>query len=117
MKRAKVLVNPNAVDVDRYSPDIDGSHVRRRLGIDDDLVIGFIGTFGPWHGAENLAIAFDRLLDQRADLAARARLLMIGAGDRLPATKRVVANGHHQERVTFTGGVPPGRRTSVSRRL
>jgi hypothetical protein len=34
---------------------------RERYGLGPFVVIGFIGTFGPWHGAEMLARAFVRL--------------------------------------------------------
>ena len=53
---------PNAVDPDRYSPDVDGSAIRRRLRLEGRTVLGFISTFQPWHGAEVLARAFVRLL-------------------------------------------------------
>ena len=44
---ARVFVNPNGVDTDRYRPDISGLDVRRRYGLNDFIVFGFIGTFGP----------------------------------------------------------------------
>ena len=56
-----VFVNPNGVDPDRYRPDVDGGAVRERYGLRDAVVVGFIGTFGPWHGAEVLARAFVKL--------------------------------------------------------
>ncbi len=61
-----VFVNPNGVDPDRYRPDVDGRAVRERYGLGPFVVIGFIGTFGPWHGAEVLARAFVRLLARRS---------------------------------------------------
>jgi len=103
---AKVLVNPNGVDVARYSPEVDGSAVRRRYGFADQLVYGFIGTFGPWHGAEVLADAYGRLLARREDLSARTRLLFIGDGVRLSATRRIVDDAGLAANATFTGLVP-----------
>jgi glycosyltransferase involved in cell wall biosynthesis len=47
----RVLVNPNAVDPDRYSPAIDGGPVRQRYGLEGRTVLGFISTFQIWHGA------------------------------------------------------------------
>ena len=43
-------------------------------------MVGFIGTFGRWHGAEVLAEAFGRLLSRRPEWRERARLMMIGDG-------------------------------------
>src|SRR5207248_6998906 len=58
---SRVLVNPNGVDPGRYSPGVDGTAVRTQYGLRDAVVIGFIGTFGPWHGAEALAHAYVKL--------------------------------------------------------
>ena len=77
---SRVLVNPNAVDPDRYSPAVDGSAVRRRLGLDGRTVLGFISTFQPWHGAVVLARAFVALLNDHPEHRDAVRLLMIGSG-------------------------------------
>jgi glycosyltransferase involved in cell wall biosynthesis len=58
---SKIIVNPNGVDTDRFRPDCGGREVRRALGIEDRVVIGFVGTFGPWHGASVLAEAATRI--------------------------------------------------------
>src|SRR5205814_685822 len=79
-----LLVNPNGVDPERYRSDIDGRDVRARYGVRDETVIGFIGTFGPWHGAEILARAFVILLQRDTRLRRSVRLLMIGDGATLP---------------------------------
>ena len=62
-------MNPNGVDPERYSPAVDGSAVRRRHGLEGRRVVGFIGSFGRWHGAEVLADAFGRLLARRPRVA------------------------------------------------
>jgi glycosyltransferase involved in cell wall biosynthesis len=102
----KVLVNPNGVAVDRYSPAVDGSVVRRRYGFESELVYGFIGTFGAWHGAEVLAEAYGRLLARRPDLRSRTRLLFIGDGARLAATRALIAAAGAAANTVFTGLVP-----------
>jgi len=104
--RGRVLVNPNGVDTDRYRPEVDGSAVRTQYGLRDATVIGFIGTFGPWHGAEALAHAYVKLLRIDAASAKTTRLLMIGAGARLPDVQRILADGQAIENTAFTGLVP-----------
>jgi glycosyltransferase involved in cell wall biosynthesis len=99
----RILVNPNGVDTDRYNPDVDGEGTRRRLGIDGRTVIGFIGTFGRWHGAEVLAQAYRELWRRKPEVAATTHLLMIGDGPMMPEVRRRMDG---LESVTVTGTVP-----------
>jgi glycosyltransferase involved in cell wall biosynthesis len=99
----KILVNPNGVDPERYRPSVDGMAIRAKLGLDGKVVIGFIGTFGPWHGAETLAEAFGLLLANRPDFRGWVRLLMIGDGARLEATRQEIATGGVKAETVFAG--------------
>jgi glycosyltransferase involved in cell wall biosynthesis len=101
-----VFVNPNGVDPNRYRPDIDGAAVRARYGLQGSVVVGFIGTFGPWHGAEVLARAFVKYIAEDRVHANRARLLMIGDGARMPDVRRILADGGALDACVFTGLVP-----------
>jgi len=94
----KIVVNPNGVDVEMFRPGVGGVEARRELGIrDDEVVAGFVGTFGPWHGVEKLADAI-KLIDV-------GRFLLVGSGSlQVEVQKRLeaeVAAGH----VIFTGAV------------
>jgi glycosyltransferase involved in cell wall biosynthesis len=37
---------PNASDLELFSPDLDGSELRRRLGLEDRFVVSYFGTMG-----------------------------------------------------------------------
>ena len=102
----KILVNPNGVDPERYSPLIDGSAVRTRYDLTGKTVVGFIGTFGKWHGAEVLAAAFGRLLRDSPELRSRVRLMMIGDGHMMPAVRATLAEFNVQDACLLTGLVP-----------
>jgi glycosyltransferase involved in cell wall biosynthesis len=101
-----VFVNPNGVDPDRYRPDVDGSAIRARYGLHGFTVVGFIGTFGPWHGAEVLARAFVKFANDDPARAKAVRLLMIGDGARMTDVRRIVDEGGVHDQTVFTGLVP-----------
>jgi glycosyltransferase involved in cell wall biosynthesis len=101
-----ILVNPNGVDPQMYSPTVDGAAVRERYGFGEKQVVGFIGTFGPWHGAEVLATAYGRLLARRPDLRESTQLLMIGDGIRLEDTRRRLEDGRATDNAAFAGRTP-----------
>jgi glycosyltransferase involved in cell wall biosynthesis len=70
----RVLVNPNGVDVDALAPYRSGTpgQWRARLGLPEAPTIGFIGTFGLWHGV--------KLLPALIDAVPEARWILVGDG-------------------------------------
>jgi glycosyltransferase involved in cell wall biosynthesis len=102
----KILINPNGVDPDRYRPDVDGTAVRRRYGLEGKTVLGFIGTFGRWHGAEVLAEAFGELLRAHPQHRDSVCLLMIGDGVMMPEVKRRLAQSGAERATILTGLIP-----------
>ena len=97
----KIVVNPNGVDVECFKPGIGGMDARHELGIKDgELVAGFVGTFGPWHGVEKLAEAI-KLID--ADLP--ARFLFVGSGSLHAEVEKQLETERKSGRVIFTGAV------------
>lgn len=102
----KVLINPNGVNPDRYSPDIDGSEIRVKYDLDGKIVLGFIGTFGAWHGAEVLAEAYGQFLERYPEYRETVRLLMIGDGIKMGEVKAALERHHVGEACILTGLVP-----------
>jgi glycosyltransferase involved in cell wall biosynthesis len=102
----KILVNPNGVDPDRYSPNVDGSGVRRQYHFNGKIVIGFIGTFGKWHGAEILAEAFGMLLHRYPEYQRLVTLFMIGDGMTMPLVKENIKKFNMNENCILTGLIP-----------
>jgi glycosyltransferase involved in cell wall biosynthesis len=106
IRRERVLVNPNGVDPERYRPDLSARKVVERHDLQGRTVIGFIGSFGPWHGAEVLVNAFGRALERRPVLTGKAALLMIGDGQEMPAVRAAVRRAGLTDSVVLTGNVP-----------
>ncbi len=102
----RIAVIPNAVDPDMFHPDRDASALRTRYGLTGKTVIGFIGTFGPWHGVEVLVDAVAAMLTQAPHLRDRVRLMLVGDGSRMQdARERIAAHGL-ADVVVLTGLVP-----------
>lgn len=106
VREERILVNPNGVDTDRYSPTVDGSPVRRRHGLEGKQVVGFIGTFGLWHGAEVLAEAFGLLIERHPRWRDSARLLMVGDGPTLTHVVSALERHAARDLAVLTGLVP-----------
>lgn len=99
---AKILVNPNGVDVSRFDPDAIHDKcktLRKTLGLEEKVVVGFIGTFGRWHGAEILARAIRPVIEKNP----RVHFLMIGDGPTAAAARQIVRETDAMRAVTFTG--------------
>jgi glycosyltransferase involved in cell wall biosynthesis len=97
----KIVVNPNGVDTEKFRPDIGGAVVRRELGVrEDEVLAGFVGTFGPWHGVLTLAEAVT-LLPEKCGV----RFLLVGAGRLRDEVERLVQSAGKAERVIFAGHI------------
>ncbi|HWO00276.1 MAG TPA: glycosyltransferase family 4 protein [Blastocatellia bacterium] len=97
----RLTVNPNGVDVDRFKPDCGGSEIRASLGLADKVVVGFLGTFGPWHGAPVLAEASVRMAE-----SSRSHFLFIGDGEQRSAVERIIESTSGPVSATFVGRIP-----------
>jgi glycosyltransferase involved in cell wall biosynthesis len=65
----------NGVDIRRFDPNESGRALRERLGIAEDrIVLGFVGSFAPWHGLDMLVDAFATLLGEGLPV----HLLLVG---------------------------------------
>ncbi|MEW5705277.1 MAG: glycosyltransferase family 4 protein [Actinomycetota bacterium] len=98
----KILVNPNGVDESRLHPDIDGNSVRQKYGLKDNIVVGFIGTFGRWHGAEVLAKAVKPVIDENPNV----RFLFVGDGVTMSQVREAIKEANVKDYVILTGMVP-----------
>jgi len=102
----KILVNPNGVDPIKFDAALSNSgkakSLKRSFGINDsDLVVGFTGTFGIWHGIPQLTQAIEEILGKR--LVSNIHFLLIGDGLMKGEMERELS---HYKNVTFTGQIP-----------
>jgi glycosyltransferase involved in cell wall biosynthesis len=93
---------PNGVSSDFGASGSSGRAVRASLGIaDSDVVVGFVGSFQPFHGVDELVRAFSD-----AATTSRSTLLLVGDGPGWEATRGVVEQLGIGDRVHMVGRVP-----------
>ena len=98
----RILVCPNGVDPGIYHPERDPVPLRRKLGLEGKTVVGFIGTFGPWHGAPILARAAGEVMNRHPEVA----FLFVGDGPERGRTEEILRQMGVAERCRFTGLIP-----------
>jgi glycosyltransferase involved in cell wall biosynthesis len=95
----KVFVVPNGVDPIRFSPKIEAFELRREYNLNGKFVIGFIGTFGPWHGVTVLAQCIKKVIKDIPN----AHFLFVGDGSLRMEVEEIVSSNNLQDYTTFTG--------------
>lgn len=100
----KLIVFPNAVDVDTFKPDANArAMVRSILKLEANPVIMFLGNFFAWHDVTTLLYAFAVVLKSHP----AARLILVGDGEYRPGMEKRAAELGLSHAVVFTGMVPP----------
>ncbi len=93
----------NGADLSKFNPQISGAEIRAKYGLENALVIGFIGSFHFWHGIENLITLIQAALAQDQ----RVKFLLVGDGGPMkPHLQKFVAENNLQSKVILTGHVP-----------
>ena len=99
----KVTVIPNAVDITEFAVDgVADPGLKRQLGLEGTLVLGFIGSFYAYEGLEILLRALPLLLAKRESV----RVLLVGGGPHEQRLKQLAADLGIADKVVFVGRVP-----------
>jgi glycosyltransferase involved in cell wall biosynthesis len=109
----RFLVYPNCVDPDvfdseKFTAD-EIAVLRARHGIPRDaLVVGFIGTFGQWHGVEFLAECIRDMIRDEPEWIKQRKIhfLLVGDGLKMPVVRQFVGLPPTSHYVTLSGLVP-----------
>ncbi|WP_347259206.1 TIGR04063 family PEP-CTERM/XrtA system glycosyltransferase [Methylocaldum sp.] len=98
-----VTVIPNAVDINRFS--LSGpadAELKKQLGLEENLVLGFIGSFYAYEGLMLLLEALLRILEVNPEV----RLLLVGGGPQENLLKQRAQELGLSQKVIFSGRVP-----------
>jgi glycosyltransferase involved in cell wall biosynthesis len=96
-----VHVIPNGVKGDLFVAQVSGQKVREQYGLTGKRVVGFLGSFQPWHDVRGLLKAFAGLYGKDPDL----RLFLVGNGDGRSSLQQTISSLGLSSAVIFTGNV------------
>jgi glycosyltransferase involved in cell wall biosynthesis len=96
----KVTFIPYGTDIDMFNPGVDGSSIRRKLGLDGKFVVLYAGAMGPANDIYTVLRAADRLRDE-----AEIRFVFFGAGKDVGRIQEE-ARARALENVIFAGVAP-----------
>ena len=98
---ARIVVNPNGANPEKFRPGAGGDRIRRRFDLGQSVVVGFVGGFNFYQGTPVLMRAAPELCR-----CADARFLLVGHGELLAATRAAADETGVADRVVFAGRVP-----------
>ncbi|MFN3473714.1 MAG: TIGR04063 family PEP-CTERM/XrtA system glycosyltransferase [Blastomonas sp.] len=100
---SKIMVSPNGVDMEMFGTPVPADPARAQaLGLAGKTVIGFIGSFYPYEGLDDLIAAMPLLLERNPDI----RLLLVGGGPAEEALRAQVTASSAAHAICFAGRVP-----------
>jgi len=98
---SKIHVIPNAADPSTFNPSIDGNLMRRKYGIDNRVVVGFVGGFARRQGIDLLLAVAPEIIRGNRDI----HFLLVGDGTGRDLHEKYVRENSLLTNVTFTGSV------------
>jgi glycosyltransferase involved in cell wall biosynthesis len=104
--KRNITLAPNSIDVDTFAAAPRKADLAQSLGVEDDhFVIGYVGSVVAYEGLDDLVEALFLLKDRLP----RARVLVVGEGDALPALRELAQARKVDDRILFCGKVAPGQ--------
>jgi glycosyltransferase involved in cell wall biosynthesis len=99
VNRQQCLVIPNGINAERFSAGHDSSKVRNALGLQNKLILGFVGFVREWHKLDRVLTAIHKNRDKNW------HLLLIGDGPVKEALQQQAKQLDIVEHVSFVGVV------------
>jgi PEP-CTERM/exosortase A-associated glycosyltransferase len=102
----KVTVIPNAVNIENFNIGEETDlQLAEDLGLNNKILLGFIGSFYAYEGLNILLQALPKMLAQNQDI----RILLVGGGPQESKLKTLAIQLGIENKVVFTGRVPHDR--------
>lgn len=101
----KLFYVPNGVDLEKFKPLVRDEALAAELGIGDEPVMGFIGSFYFFEGVSWLVRAAAKLHRR----GVRFKLLIAGHGEDTENLRKAIADENAAEYVLFVGKIDPSQ--------
>ena len=99
----RITIMPNGVDLALFGTPLQrDAALAEQLGLGEGPVIGFLGSFYPYEGLDDLIAAMPAIVSQRPD----ARLLLVGGGPAEAALRAQAKASSAAHAIRFVGRVP-----------
>lgn len=99
----KIMVSPNGVDLELFGTPVPADPARAEaLGLTGKTVLGFIGSFYPYEGLDDLIAAMPLLVARNPDI----RLLLVGGGPAEADLRAQAERSPAAHAIRFVGRVP-----------
>lgn len=99
----KIMVSPNGVDLELFGTPVPADPARAEaLGLTGKTVLGFIGSFYPYEGLDDLIAAMPLLIAHNPDI----RLLLVGGGPAEADLRAQAEASPAAHAIRFVGRVP-----------
>jgi glycosyltransferase involved in cell wall biosynthesis len=100
----RICINPNGADPELFSPAAKAKDLKSAFGVEDAVVVGFCGTYGPWHGVEHLAHAIPRIIAETSKI----RFLFVGDQRLRTEVGKIVEENGTKSYLWFAENIPHG---------
>src|SRR5699024_11047733 len=92
VEAAKITVVPNGVDTESMSPSEPDFDIIEKYGLENSVVLGFIGSITVYEGIDFILRAIKNINDSKK-LRKRLQFLLVGEGQYLPQLQALVKIG------------------------
>jgi glycosyltransferase involved in cell wall biosynthesis len=99
LSEEKIDMVPNGVDVGKFNPSISGKRIRKLYGLNNQTILGFVGSFHYWHGIEYIERFIQMILSQRPNCG----FLLVGDGPLKAEMEKRLKSGIYADKVHFSG--------------
>ncbi len=97
----KIMVNHNGVDPIKFYPSLDNRYILEKYNLNNKLVVGFVGSFAPWHDIMNLVEVAKEIIDSNKNIF----ILLVGDGPLKKQIEEFIYNNKLADNVIMTGEV------------